>query len=186
MDENPANPENSSAPISDFPQATITNEAMSAKLVTTPGARIQQADVAQVVNHTLAAAERLRTSGQERVDVALKLEGGQELTIQLRIANGQVTPTIRTESEPLRIALEQNWAQFSQRSGERELQITKPIFESPQTSSNMTDLNQQREGRQRAYQEPASTFAQQYSDKRKVAPGINQASPPQTGVRLYA
>ena len=184
------NRENPSALTPDFPQTIFSSEPPPAVANTAPVARIQQTDVAQVVNHTLAAVERLRASGQERVEVALKLEGGQELTIQLHVANGQVTPTIRTESEPLRLALEQNWSQFSQRSGERELQITKPVFESPQTSSNMTDLSQQRDGRQRVFQESAGSFAQPYLPRRNLAPGIPQTLPPvstpQTGVRLYA
>ena len=184
--EPPGNAETPLVPAPDFLQATFPGEPMRTDATHRSTERIQPADVAQVVSHTLAATERLRTSGQERVEVALKLEGGQELTIQLRVANGQVTPTIRTESEPLRLALEQNWSQFSQRSGERELQITKPVFESPQTSSNLTDLNQQRDGRQRTFQEPAGSFAQPSLPRRNPAPGTPTPITPQTGVRLYA
>ena len=184
------NPDNPLVPTPEFLQTTFSSESTPSNTITASTARIQPADVAQVVNHTLAAAERLRASGQEHVNIALKLEGGQELTIQLRVANGQVTPIIRTESEPLRLALEQNWSQFSQRSGDRELQVTKPVFESPQTSSNMTDLNQQRDGRQRTFQEPSGSFAQQYLPRRAPTPGAPQpisiTSTPQTGVRLYA
>ena len=184
--EPPENAETSLVPAPDFPQAAFSSEPVRTSPTHRSTERIQPTDVAQVVSHTLAATERLRTSGQERVEVALKLEGGQELTIQLRVANGRVTPTIRTESEPLRLALEQNWAQFSQRSGDRELQITKPVFESPQTSSNLTDLNQQRDGRQRTFQEPAGSFAQPSLPRRNPAPGTPTPITPQTGVRLYA
>ena len=184
------NPETPLVQTPDFLQPQFSSEPMPVRANPVSTTRIQPTDVAQVVAHTLAATERLRTSKQERIEVALKLEGGQELTIQLRVANGQVTPTIRTGSEPLRLALEENWAQFAQRSGEGELQITRPIFESPQTSSNLTDLNQQRDGRQRAFQESASTFAQPYLPRRHPTTGTAQPIPPistpQTGVRLYA
>ncbi len=188
--EHSENPDNPLVPTPEFLQTTFSSGSTPSNAITASTAHIQPADVAQVVNHTLAAAERLRASGQEHVNIALKLEGGQELTIQLRVANGQVTPIIRTESESLRLALEQNWSQFSQRSGDRELQVTKPVFESPQTSSNMTDLNQQRDGRQRTFQEPSGSFAQQYLPRRAPTPGASQpisiTSTPQTGVRLYA
>lgn len=157
---------------------------------TTSTAPILPSDVIKVVHHTLTATEQLRTSGQERMEVAVKLEGGQELTIRLHMANGEVTPIIRTESESLRVALEENWSLFTQRSGDRELQISRPVFESPQTSSNMSDPNQQRDGRQRAFQEPAPAFAQPYLSRRPSTPGnpkpISTTSAPPNGVRLYA
>ncbi len=184
------NPERSPVTNPDFSAMPLASEPTTTSAAVSSSTPIQPADVAQVVNHTLAAVERLRLNGQERVDIALKLEGGQELTIQLRVANGQVTPIICTESEPLRLALEQNWSQFSQRSGDRELQITKPVFESPQTSSNMTDLNHQHDGRQRAFQEPENTFAHQYPLRRNPAPTVPQPtstiSTPPKGVSLYA
>ena len=153
-------------------------------------APIRSADVAQVVTQTIHAAEQLRATGQEHVEVAVKLEGGHELIIELRVANGEVTPLIRTDSEPLRQALEQNWSHFSQRGGDRELRVTTPVFESTQTSSNMSDLNQQRDGRQRAFNEPAHEFPQSSTPRRNAPLGTpHPASPtpaPTSRVSLYA
>ena len=149
-------------------------------------APIRSADVAQVVTQTIHAAEQLRATGQERVEVAVKLEGGHDIIIQLRMANGEVTPVIRTDSEPLRLALERNWSLFSQRGGDRDLRVTTPVFESPQTSSNMSDLNHQRDGRQRAFNEPAHEFSQPQSPRRNAPRSAGTTPALTTGVRLYA
>ncbi len=165
-DDHAANPERQPTP--DLAASSFSNEmspAFSSNEVAVP---VRPAEVKQVVMQTIHAAERLRASGQERVEVAVKLDGGHELTIHLRMANGEVTPYIRTESESLRVMLEQNWSLFSQRGGDRELRITTPVFESPQTSSNMSDLNQQRDGRQRAFNESASEFLQSLTHRRNT------------------
>ena len=149
-------------------------------------APVRAADVAQVVEHTTRATEQLRASGQERMEVTVQLDSGHKLTIQLHMTNGEVTPVIRTESEPLRVALEQNWSLFSQRDGDRELRVNTPVFESPQTSSNMSDLNQQRDGRQRAFHETASEFFHTQPQRRSTPLHTTQTSAPTSGVRLYA
>ena len=173
-----------------IPQPGMTMTRPAASTGTDAGTPIRAADVVQVIERTAGATAQLRASGQERMEIAVRLDSGHELTIQLQMANGQVTPIIRTESEPLRLALEQNWSQFSQRGGDREVLLTTPIFESPQTSSNMSDLNQQRDGRQRAYHDAAPDYFFPQSLRRNT-PLIPQPSPapapaPAAGVRLYA
>ena len=153
-------------------------------------APIRSADVAQAVTQTFHAAEQMRVSGQERVEVAVKLDGGHDIIIRLHMANGEVTPTIRTESEPLRLALEQNWSRFSQRGSDSDLRITTPVFESPKTSSNMSDLNQQRDQRQRAFNEPAQEFYQSQTPRRNATPNAPRPASltpmPANGMTLYA
>ena len=174
----------------DIASAILPSEPVNTIARNDPNAPIRPADVAQVVTHTLQAMERLRVTGQETVQVALKLDSGHELTIDLRVVNGEITPFIRTESESLRLALEQNWSHFSQRGGDRDLRVTTPVFESPQTSSNMSDLNQQRDGRQRAYNEPAPDFLQPQTLRRNAHHNPPRPTAPTTapaeGVRLYA
>ena len=179
--ENTERPQTPDIATAGFPRDAVTTFASHD--ATAP---IRSADVAQVVTQTIHAAEQLRTTGQERVEVAVKLEGGHDLIIQLRVANGEVTPVIRTDSEPLRLALEQNWPLFSQRGGDRDLRVTTPVFESPQTSSNMSDLNQQRDQRQRAFNEPAHEFSQPQSPRRNAPLSSGTTPAPTTGVRLYA
>ncbi len=175
-------------PTPELATSSFPNEMAPAFSSNEVAAPIRPAEVTQVVTQTIHAAERLRASGQERVELSVRLEGGQELIIHLRMANGEVTPIIRTESEPLRIALEQNWSLFSQRGGDSELRIVTPIFESPQTSSNMSDLNQQRDQRQRAFNELAPEFFQSQNQRRNPAPNPPRpaSTAPANGVSFYA
>lgn len=176
-----------------FPEIAANNisqQPPTTNANTDPVAPVRAADVAQVVEHTVRATEQLRASGHERIEVAVKLDSGHDITIQLHVANGEVMPVIRTESEPLRLALEQNWTLFSQRGGDRELRVNTPVFESPQTSSNMSDLNQQRDGRQRAQQDTVPDYLYPQSLRRNAPhnPQHSAASSPapSVGVRHYA
>lgn len=163
---------------------------MSAPAVSEP-TLITRTDVETIVHRTEEAAERLRVTGNERVEVKVRLEAGQELTVRLRFSNGEVTPVFLTESQDLRQVIEQNWAQFSERSSERTTRVTTPVFESPNSQSGMNDLNQrQREGRERAFtQAQAEAFAAANAPGR-VAPRRPDVEGPTltapTGLQLYA
>src|SRR5207302_4081437 len=61
---------------------------------------------------------------------------------------GEVHALFRTESQPLREALEQQWAVFSTRSADAGLRSITPVFESPGAQGDMLDLNQQRNRRE--------------------------------------
>ena len=184
-------PQNADRPaIAEFTPTGIPQPPAAPSRGADPIAPIRPADVAQVVERTAIATAQLRATGQERLEVAVRLDSGHELTIELHMANGEVMPVIRTESEPLRLALERNWSLFSQRGGDREVRVSTPVFESPQTSSNMSDLNYQRDGRQRAFQEAATEFANPQTLRRGTAPTPPRPAPhtpaPASGVRLYA
>ena len=175
---------NSAFTTADFPREIASQPTQVSSI-----GPISAADVTQAVAHVHRATEQLRVSGLEKVEMGVTLEGGHQLTIQLHMVNGEVTPIIRTESEPLRMALEQNWPLFSQRSGDGDLHITTPIFESPQTSSDMSDLNHQRDQRQRTFNEMANESFHTPFQRRSnpLNPRPNSANPAQTaGIHLYA
>ncbi len=154
-------------------------------------APISRAELVQVVERTADAAVRLRAAGSERIEVAVQLESGDHLTIQLRIANGEVTTHFRTSSEGLRTALEQNWTQFSDRASDRGVRMIQPVFDVSQSSSNMTDLSQQRHGRDTAYTDPQTELFPNLP-RRMRAPRVSAVAPLESastapaGVRTYA
>ena len=143
-----------------------------------------------VIHRTMEAVERLRTTGGERVEVKIRLDAGNELTVRLQLTHGEIRPVFLTESRELRQAIEQNWAQFSERTSERTVRVTTPVFESPNSQSGMNDLSQQqREGRQRAFAEAQEEIAGRIpagrnSQRRMAAPVASAA--PAAGVQLYA
>lgn len=144
-----------------------------------------------IVHRTLEAAERLRVTGGERLELRIKLETGQELTVRLQLAHGEVRPVFLTASPELRQALEQNWAHFSARADERQVRVTTPVFESPNAQSGMNDSTpQQREGRQHAFAEAQEAAAAAHAPIRRVLPRATPASAPAAaaapGVQLYA
>ena len=97
---------------------------------------INRTDIVQIVERTAEAATHLRASGNEGMEVSVRLGSGHALTIRLHMENGKVTPVIHTESDALRHALESNWSQFTDSVSDRALRIATPIFESGRTSSD--------------------------------------------------
>jgi hypothetical protein len=100
-------------------------------------------ETSAIFNHTLEAAERMRSDGKSSVEVQVRLHDGQELTIQLRMNAGEVQSVIKTNSSDLRAALEQNWSQFTSVSADRGLRMVAPVFASGQ--SGLGDFSQGRE-----------------------------------------
>ena len=170
---------------------TFGNPLTTPAPATSEPTAITRTDVETIVNRTVEAAERLRVTGQERVEVQVRLEAGQELTVRLHLANGEVKPVFLTDSQDLRRAIEQNWAQFSDRNSDRTTRVTTPVFESPNSQSGMNDLNQrQREGRERAFsQAQAEAFAAantpgRGAPRRSTVSGPTLTAP--AGIQLYA
>jgi len=154
-------------------------------------APVLRAEAETVIHRTMDAAERLRATGGERLEVQIRLDSGHELTVRLHLTQGEVKPVFVTESQELRRAIEQNWAQFSDRSSDKGTRVTTPVFESPNSQSGMNDLNQrQREGRERAFaQAQEESFAGANLPGRHPFRGPN-AKPTTVGapagIQLYA
>jgi hypothetical protein len=152
-------------------------------------APIHHAELVRIAERTLEAAVRLRATGPERIELSVQLASGDRLTIQLQLANGEVTPHFHTSSESLRTALEQNWSQFSERAGDRGVRLTAPVFDVNSSSSHMTDLSQQRHGRETTDPQ-AELFP--HLPRRARAPRVLTAAPSTpapaltSGVRAYA
>jgi hypothetical protein len=157
---------------------------------TAPAAPIDRAELVRLTERTADAAVRLRASGSERIEVAVQLASGDRLTIQLQLANGEVTPHFRTNSEGLRVALEQHWSQFTERASDRGVRLTPPVFDVNSSSSNMTDLSQQRHGRDTAYTDAQAELFPHLPRRMRPPRGLSassqEPSPATTGVRAYA
>jgi hypothetical protein len=94
----------------------------------------------------------------------------------------------RAESESLRIALEQNWAQFSNRAEERGVRLASAVFESPQSSLGMNDQSGQQGGRERGQAAPPQEDLFSPTPFRRT-PAVTKntsASQPAASVQLYA
>lgn len=173
------------------PVATFANSFAAPAAAADEPAAVSRTQTETIVHRTMDAAERLRVTGGERVEVQIKLDAGQTLTVRLQLVHGEVKPIFLTDSHELRQAIEQNWSQFSDRGADRNVRLTTPVFESPNSQSGMNDLNQQqREGRQRAFADAQeAAFAGNVPFGRNLPRRTNAAAPsaaPVSGVRLYA
>jgi hypothetical protein len=117
----------------------------SADKLATPEARPH---AAALIDQVVEAAEKMRSDGRVHAEMQVRLQDGQQVTVRLTMQRGEVHALFRTESQPLREALEQHWAAFSTRSADGAVRSITPVFESPGAQGDMLDLNQQRNRRE--------------------------------------
>ena len=126
----PASQSNPSAAPTPAPSFSISSSATLSQ--NTPAA---SAPAQQLANTTLRqvfdTADQMRSDGKTHVEVQLKLDDGQQLTVRLQMSQGALQPVFKTESSELRQAIEQNWSGFRSSASERGLEISTPVFESP-------------------------------------------------------
>ena len=108
-----------------------------------PVSRTEQAD--RIFNVLTEATEKLRTDGHTNVEMQIKLRDGEVLTVKLQMHGGEVRTIFRTDSIEMREAIARGWSDFSNRSTERGLTVTTPVFESPAAQSGLNDSPHQRE-----------------------------------------
>jgi hypothetical protein len=184
-----AAPENSAAGGTEFfPQSTTFPGQPAVMQSPAKAAEVTRLDMTSIVNQALDAAQQIKATGPERVEVKLQLESGETLSIQLQLSRGEVKPVFRAESESLRIALEQNWAQFSNRAEERGVRLASAVFESPQSSLGMNDQSGQQSGRERGQAAPPQDELLNPTPFRRTSPVTKSAaaSQPTASVQLYA
>lgn len=149
---------------------------------------VSRQEMTSIVNQAVDAAQRIKATGPESVEVKLQLESGETLSIQLQLTRGEVKPVFRAESESLRIALEQNWAQFSNRAEERGVRLASAVFESQPSSFGMNDQPGRQSGGERGEAgNPQDNLPSQTPLRR--APATTKSSAtlrPSAGVQLYA
>jgi hypothetical protein len=171
-----------------FPQSTTFPGQPAVMQSPAKAAEVTRLEMTSIVNQAVDAAQQIKATGPERVEVKLQLESGETLSIQLQLSRGEVKPVFRAESESLRIALEQNWAQFSNRAEERGVRLASAVFESPQSSLGMNDQSGQQSGRERG--QAASPQEDLFSPTPfRRTPAVTKnapASQPTASVQLYA
>jgi len=169
--------------------ATFTQKASATAVpTTTPGQEIANT----ALNKVIESADKMRSDGKTSVELQVKLDDGQQLSVRLQMTQGTIRPVFKTESPELRQAIEQNWAGFKSSASERGLEIATPVFESPGSGSGFNPYGNRDQSRQSAG-DPSDTEAMESSP----APGIGTGAKPvlsqpqtasQTGsaVQMYA
>jgi hypothetical protein len=106
---------------------------------------------AAILQRVTDVAERMRSENRGQMELQLKLKDGQDLTIQLKMVDGELRPMFKTDSADLRQALEQGWGQFANTAKDGGIRLAAPVFESSgqglanQNQSQNPQQNQQRQ-----------------------------------------
>ena len=144
------------------------------------------------LNQVIESADKMRSNGQTNVQMQVKLDDGQQLTIRLQMSQGSIHPTFKTESPELRQAIEQNWGGFRTAASERGLQISTPVFESHGAGSSFDPSGGRNQSRDSG-NNPADPETQDFSPRQNLqSNGKQTVSQPQaaslsgSGVQLYA
>ena len=146
------------------------------------------------LNQVIESADTMRSDGKTHVELQLKLDDGQLITVRLQMSQGSIHPIFKTESPELRQAIEQNWAGFRSGASERGLDIAAPVFESPSSGGGFGAFGNRDQSRQSAGDpnssetESRETFSQPglRPGKKQSATQPSAASPMGSGVQLYA
>lgn len=114
-------------------------------------ARETQMQAVTVVHQIADAAERMRSDGRANVELQVRLNDGQEVSVKLQMTRGgELRAILKTDSEPLREALQQRWTEFASQSKDNGLRAATPVFESPGSAGGgVNDFSQQRDPQSR-------------------------------------
>jgi hypothetical protein len=144
------------------------------------------------LNQVLESADKMTSDGKTSVQVQVKLDDGQQLTVRLQMSQGSVHPIFKTESPELRQAIEQNWSGFRSAASDRGLEIATPVFESPNSGGSFNPYGNRDQSRQSAGDQSDAEGFQTFSQPGSQSGGNASATPsqaaPSTGssVQMYA
>ena len=124
-----------------------------------PAAPAQAPAAASTLTQVLETADKMRSDGQSRVEMQVKLDDGQQITVRLQLSQGAIHPIFKTESPELRQAIEQGWTSFRSAASDRGLQIATPVFESSSTGSSFNSFANGGKSGGGQYEDPSQDFA---------------------------
>lgn len=106
---------------------TQPGSAASAGKLPAAGQRVGY--VSEIFSRSLQSIERiLEHQSGNRVQLSFKTEGGDDMKVFLKYANGLLQSTFVTDSDSLRMALREGWMQFQRQLAERGVDAHQPDF----------------------------------------------------------
>jgi len=176
------------------PAFATSSSAFAANTPTgpSPATTPQQPAATTTLNQVLESADKMRSDGKTHVEVQVKLDDGQQVTVRLQMSQGSVHPIFKTESPELRQAIEQNWAGFRSGASERGLEIATPVFESPGSEGGFNAFANRDQSQQYAG-DPSEAEGRETLPKPGIQAAAKQpaaqpsaAAPTGSGVQVYA
>lgn len=141
----------------------------------------------QITQQTIDLTEHVRVTGRDHVEVQMRLNDGQEVTVSLRLEHGEWKPVFKTDTVALCRALEQNWHRATAQPSVHAVKFGTPVFESQRTLADTGQNPQQQSG---GRERPSSRREQEPAFGIPTPPALTPAKParsaPTTAVQLYA
>ena len=141
----------------------------------------------QITQQTIDLTEHVRVTGRDHVEVQMRLNDGQEVTVSLRLEHGEWKPVFKTDTVALCRALEQNWHRAAAQPSVHAVKFGTPVFESQRTQADAGQNPQQQSG---GRERPSSRREQESAFGIPTPPALTPAKParsaPTTAVQLYA
>jgi hypothetical protein len=84
--------------------------------------------VSEIFTRTLESLERLQQQSPNRIQLNFKSESGDDMKVLLKYANGMLQSTFVTDSDSVRSAIRESWAQFQRQLADRGVDAQLPDF----------------------------------------------------------
>jgi hypothetical protein len=126
--------------------------------------------VSEIFTRALESLERAQQQSPNRIQLSFKSESGEDMKVLLKYANGMLQSTFVTDSDSLRSAIRESWAQFQRQLADRGVEAQLPDFR-----HNPGDSRSGSRGR-RDPEDSGSVFASGQSVKR--SPGNRPVTSP--------
>lgn len=139
------------APVSDSDssnQSSLNNfsqgpsVAQQAPIITTSSRLTRSADVSAVLKTLSVEMEKVKHSGQNRIELDLPVSDVESVKIRLHVRGEEIRTTFVTSSPELREALQKSWPEFASNQRDRNFRFSDPSFQNPTPQNNSFSQNQ--------------------------------------------
>jgi hypothetical protein len=149
--------------------------AIPTPIITTSSRLNRSADVSSVLKTLSVEMEKVKHSGQNRLELDLPVSEVETVKIRLHVRGEEIRTTFVTSSPELREALQKSWPEFASNQRDRNFRFSDPSFQNPTSQNNSFSQNQ----RQQTY-EQSSDDANQYQGGPRSQATITRNKPTNT------
>ena len=116
--------------------------AQPTPIITTSNRLTRSADVSAVLKTLSVEMEKVKQSGQNRIELDLPVSDVESVKIRLHVRGEEIRTTFVTSSPELREALQKSWPEFALNQRDRNFRFSDPSFQNPTSQNNSFSQNQ--------------------------------------------
>lgn len=119
--------------------------AIPTPIITTSNRLTRSADVSAVLKTLSVEMEKVKHSGQNRIELDLPVSDVESVKIRLHVRGEEIRTTFVTSSPELREALQKSWPEFASNQRDRNFRFSDPSFQNPTPQNNSFSQNRRQE-----------------------------------------